>query len=288
MSLIALALAGACAVLWIQNGDPQRSPTQWRNEPAVARFWSSFLNSNRATDIVMGDHSLLLIEEVTGKQTTLNDYVHRSFLSPAQDQVMGQDRSKILGMIAKKNLRSTNEVRLVRQLLMLDPLGKKFNLYGARDFTTDLAGHDNLIIIGNRATNPWQELFDQQLNFSMNTQLGGIDGDFNDRNFVINRSPIAGELQSYASNLDLGFCVLTYMSNPGQDGKVLLIEGSNTEATEAGGTFLLSEDQMSSFQKLMNATSGFPYFQVVLKINQLRDFPITATVVAYRSYPKLN
>jgi hypothetical protein len=145
-----------------------------------------------------------------------------------------------------------------------------------------------LIFIGNRATNPWQELFDQQLNFSMNTELAGIEGDFKDRNFVINRSPNAGEQQSYTSNLDLGFCVLTYRPNPGHDGKVLLIEGSNTEATEAGGEFLLSEDQMSRLQKLMNTASGFPYFQVVLKINQLRDFPIAATIEAYRVYPKLH
>jgi len=287
-ALIALAFAGAYVTLWVQDRDRQRTLTQWRNEPTVAAFWSSFLDSNRATDIVMGDHSLLLIEEVTGKQATLNDYVHRSFLVPAQDQVTEQDRRKILAIIGTKNLRSMNEVTLVRQFLTLDPLGKKVRLYGPREFTADLVGHDNLIFIGNRATNPWQELFDQQLNFSMNTELAGIEGDFKDRNFVINRSPNAGEQQSYTSNLDLGFCVLTYRPNPGHDGKVLLIEGSNTEATEAGGEFLLSEDQMSRLQKLMNTASGFPYFQVVLKINQLRDFPIAATIEAYRVYPKLH
>ena len=175
LSFIALALAVACVILSVQNSNWQRSNTPWRSEPVVAAFWSSFLDSNRATDIVMGDHTLLLIEEVTGEQATLNDYVHRSFQHQGQDQATGQERSKILGIIGKKNLRSANEVRLVQRFLILDPLEKNLHIYGARDFTADLVGHDNVILVGNRVTNPWQELFDQQLNFSLNTQLGGID-----------------------------------------------------------------------------------------------------------------
>jgi hypothetical protein len=68
---------------------------------------------------------------------------------------------------------------------------------------------------------------------------------------------------------------------------VLLIEGTDAEATEAAGDFLLSEDQLSSFKRLLHATK-LPYFQVLLKVSSVRGTPLVATVQAYRAYPNLH
>jgi hypothetical protein len=77
------------------------------------------------------------------------------------------------------------------------------------------------------------------------------------------------------------------MPNPDKNGKVLLIEGTNSQATETAGDFLLSEGQLSNFLKKLQVTE-FPYFEVLLKISQVRGTPITATVEAYRAYPNLH
>jgi hypothetical protein len=68
---------------------------------------------------------------------------------------------------------------------------------------------------------------------------------------------------------------------------VLLIEGTGAEATEAAGDFLLSDDQLSAFKKLLRADK-FPYFDVLLKVSSVPGTPLTATVEAYRSYPNLH
>jgi hypothetical protein len=77
------------------------------------------------------------------------------------------------------------------------------------------------------------------------------------------------------------------MPNQSNSGKVLLIEGSSVEATEAGGDFLLSEEQMSSLLKSWHVTT-FPYFEVLLKTSQVSGTPLTATIEAYRTYPNLH
>jgi hypothetical protein len=64
----------------------------------------------------------------------------------------------------------------------------------------------------------------------------------------------------------------------------LIVEGTGSEATEAASDFLSSEEQMAGLLHRFHAKS-FPPFEVLLKINQLRGTPLSATVEAYRIYP---
>jgi hypothetical protein len=56
------------------------------------------------------------------------------------------------------------------------------------------------------------------------------------------------------------------------------------QATKACGDFLLSEDQLASFQKMLHVTQ-FPYFELLLKTSQVRDTTFSGTMLAYRVYP---
>jgi hypothetical protein len=80
--------------------------------------------------------------------------------------------------------------------------------------------------------------------------------------------------------------VVAYLPNPDHDGKVLLLEGTSSEATEAAGDFLLS-DKFSAFHQMLH-TTGLPYFEVLLKTSQVRGTPLTVTIEAYRTYPALD
>lgn len=67
----------------------------------------------------------------------------------------------------------------------------------------------------------------------------------------------------------------------------MLIEGTDAEASEAAGDFLLSDDQLSSFKKLIHVEK-IPYFEVLLKVSSVPGTPLTASVEAYRAYPALH
>jgi hypothetical protein len=276
--LIVIVLAvGCCAALWVQNRDLSRSLHPWRDTPAIAALWSRFLDTNQNTDIVMEDSGFLLVQNFSKQTFSFNDYLNRTYLNRFQAQAFSPEMLNALNVIAGKTLARSSQVRLVQRILALDPLGKKVHLYNAREYLPSLATQDNLILFGNPTSNPWEELFQSHLNF---TEI-----DSTELSPVTNRAPAAGEQAIYTPmDNTIQYCVVAYLANPAGSGNILLVQGTSSEATEAGGDFLLSEDQLSNFMKKLHATR-LPYFEVLLKISQVTGTPLTTTIEAYRAYP---
>ncbi len=285
--MVVLAIA-SCAVFWVQKRAAQRSLDAlqrsfypWQYEPSVAAFWSDVLNISPNTDIVLADTSYGLLQATTGTRFGLNDYINRSYISQIQAQKMQPEMHDALNRIATWRLASIDEFKLARGILALDPLGQKMHIYSARDFMPDLIKRDNVVLIGGRLTNPWEELFEDRLNFTMKFDSSGSPT-------IINKAPAAGERKSYiGSGPDNGYCLVAYLPNPDHNGVVILLEGTDAVSSEAAGDFLLSEDQLSDFRKMLHVTS-FPYFEVLLNISEVKGTPLTASIEAYRTYPNLH
>lgn len=269
--LLILVLGAACVYFWSQYRSLHQSLFAWQDRPTVSEFWSHILNSDPTTDVVISDAGIGLAEALSRKTFPLNDYLNRSYFSQLQAEDLSSDSHAAIDRILSWNLASPDEFMLARRILALDPTGKNFHLYYARTYVPDLIKHDNLILIGARKTNPWDELFDNRINFI--TEF--------DSPRVINRAPAAGEQAVYFPSDADGYCVVAYLPSSGNNSVVLLIEGTNAEATEAAGDFLLSEDQLSGFKKMLHVSS-LPYFQALLKVSSVRGTPLAATVVAYR------
>jgi len=276
-ALIILLLGGCCLTLWLQNRAMQRSFYAWKYSPAVASFWNEFLSGKRDTDVVMSDAFFKLAQDMTKKPFTLDDYISRSYVHELMSQEKNPDALLVIGKVSAWSSANPNHLKLARRILALDPLGQSTHLYYAREYRPDLIEQDNVILLGSRITNPWAYLFDSRLNFA-------VTPDSNDFTTITNRAPAPGEQKVYTRTDSSGYCVVAYLPNPTSNNKVLLIEGTSVEATEAGGDFLLSEDRLSSFQKTLHVTQ-FPYFEVLLKTSQVKGTPLTATVEAYRTYP---
>lgn len=279
-SLTALLLAvTGCIVLWMQVRTLQRSLYPWKSSPALTTLWSGFLDGNQNTDIVLADASFLLIQNMSKQSFSFNDYLNRSYISQLQTQSFSPDVHSFLNLIAAKNLSTIGEFRVVQRILQLDPMGKNLHLYHAREYTPSLLTQDNVILIGGPVNNPWNELFKSKLNFT-------LDSFSNRLSPVTNHAPMKGEQQTYMPSDSVGYCVVAYLPAPGHNGKALLIQGTSSEATEAGGDFLLSNDQLTNFRRMLHANS-LPYFEVLLRTSQVRGTPIAMTVEAYRTYPNL-
>lgn len=283
-------LAIGCVALWLENRAAQKSIETmdqslrpWRYSPAVAELWSGFLNAYQDTDIVVSDSSFLLIQSMNQQSFSFNDYLSRGYLSQLEAENLSPDKRFAMSLFTSKNLGNSSEFRLAQRIQALEPGSKALRLYNAREYIPALLRQDNVILIGSKISNPWVELFDNRLNFA-------LEPDFNHPQTVVNRAPAAGEKSTYQATdtigYAVGYCALAYLPNTGQNGKVLLIEGTSSEATEACGEFVLSEDQLSKFRRTLHAAK-LPYFEVLLKTAQVRNTPINATIVAYRTYPNL-
>jgi hypothetical protein len=283
-----IVLAIACVALWIQNRSMRQSMSAmqtsfypWHYEPSVSAFWSEVLDARPDTDIVMADSSFSLVQLISKKSFSFQDYLNRSYISQLHTQEdLSPDMRSALDLIAAKNLESSSDFRLARRILGLDPLGQHIHLYYAREYMASLLKQDNVILIGSPIANPWDELFESRLTFTATLNNGAPT-------FITDRAPAAGEQSTYIPTGSVGYCTVAYLPKPDHNGSVLLLEGTGSEATEAAGDFLLSEDQLSNFQKMLHVTK-LPYFEVLLKASQVKGTPLSTTLVAYRTYPNLH
>jgi hypothetical protein len=270
--VLILALAVACVYFWTQYRTLRQSIYAWQYRPSVAALWNGILSTNPSTDVVISDDTIGLTEALSRQTFTLDQYLARSYFGQPKGDSYSPDMHAAINKILSWNLASPDEFMLARRILALDPLNKQLHLYNARNYMPDLIKHDNVILIGARKTNPWDEIFDNRMNFI--TEF--------DSPRVVNRAPAAGEQAVYPQTGSVGYCVIAYLPNPDRNGVVLLIDGTNAEATEAAGDFLLSEDQLSAFKRMLHV-SELPYFQVLLKVSSVRGTPLTTTIEAYRA-----
>jgi hypothetical protein len=282
-ALLIVALAAGCWYLGRENQTLRRSLDNngAQATPAINAFWSEFLGARPNTDIILADTSFALIEDITKRSIPLSEYLSRNYVNTVQTPNLSPDRRADLQMIMQRNNGSLGDFRAAQRLLALDPPGKNFHVYSARDYTPALVKQDNIILIGARKSNPWVDLFASRLTFTAE-----YDTD-RQRDFIQDKAPAAGEQARYEA-MPLpstgGYCVISYLPNPQQSGKVLILAGTDSAATEGAGDFLTSEDQLSRFEKMLHVTT-LPYFELVLKTSNLNGTPIDAQIVAYRTYP---
>lgn len=290
-AVAAIALLAGCSIaLWVQNmalqksiDTTQRSLYGWRYNPTVLGFWSEFLDTAPDTDVVTADASFSLVQVLSRKAFTFNDYLSHSYIPQLQAAGVSPDMHAALNLISTWNLGSKSSFYMAQRILALDPSGKKVHIYYARDYMPSLIRRDNVILLGSPIANPWVQLFAGSLNFTEKFDIHDPAAPIS----IANRTPAAGEKPIYTPSGSDEYCAVAYLPNPEHSGKVLLIVGTDSGATEAVGDFLLSEEQMSNFEKMLHVTK-LPYFEVLLKTSEVRGTPLTATVEAYRTYPNLH
>jgi hypothetical protein len=282
--LFSLSLAVACVTLYVQNRALRKAVYPWDGQPALSAFWGGFLDPHRQTDLVLPDDSASVMEDITHSPLTLRDYMSRDFIQQIQSSNMSADRKEDVHQVLGHNLVTFGAVRAVQSLLAEIPATDPHYLTLARYFTADEIKRDNVILIGGKKAVPWDDLFDDQLNFvtDYDYALG--------QQIVRNRNPKPGEQQVYtvhiASDNLIGYAMIAYLPNPSHTGNVIILAGTDSDATGAAAAFLGSESQM---QNLLNSFGAkqFPYFEVLLKTSRLSGTYFDAEPVASRSHPNL-
>jgi hypothetical protein len=155
------------------------------------------------------------------------------------------------------------------------------DVQGARNIQlADLKTGRNFILLGSPRSNPWTLLFSGQLDFRF---------DFDDDphvlgEFIRNIRPRAGEQATYrptAPGWATGdsFAILAFTSNPGENGQVMLLQGTTGEATKAAGQLATDLPRLSSELRKCGLSSS-QHFELLLRVNAMAGQPLEANVVA--------
>jgi hypothetical protein len=282
-----VALAVLCLALFYQNRTMRRQLYTWEGKPAVAAFWGDFLGTGRQTDLVLPDDSASLIEDLTHSPISLGDYLNHNYMRQIQSSDLSAERKTALDNIFAHNLVTFGGVRAAQEMLSLIPASAPSNLTLSRYYEADSMKHDNIILIGGSKANPWVHLFDHQTNFI-------TDYDYNPHqfhSFVLNTHPRPGEQAVYIppqdANAFFSYAVIAYLPNPSHTGNVIILAGTDSDATSAAAEFITSEDRLNGLRNTFHV-SKFPYFEVLLKTSRLSGTSLNAEMLAYRTYPAGN
>ncbi|HUA99945.1 MAG TPA: hypothetical protein VMA34_16550 [Terracidiphilus sp.] len=254
----------------------------WKSEPALGPFWSGILDSPRQTDVVVADTSVALVEDVLKQRITLNDYLNHGYIQQIQSSDLSPDLKTDLEVIASRSNGSLGDFRVAQKILAFDPDSGRTHLQFAREYRPRAVQADNVILIGSSRSNPWCKLFENRLNFTLdyNPELNEM--------LVENRHPLLGESPTYGAPVDpsssTGFSIIDYIPNDDRSADVLIVAGTTSEATEAAGDFLTSEDSLQRFEDRLRIHT-LPYFELLLKTTKLVGTPLDAEVIAYRTFP---
>jgi hypothetical protein len=287
--LIALMLTSAllalvCIALYRQNRTMRAVLHPWDGQPAVAAFWNGFLDPHRQTDVVLPDDSVSVIEDITGNPITLGDYLSHSYVRQIQTSSMSEDRKADVYQVYNHNLVTFGAVRAAQTVLSEIPANDPHYLTLARNFTADEMKRDDVVLIGGQKAAPWDHLFDGQLNFVTDYDYArGLQ-------IVRNHNPKPGEQATYTVSLGadsfFGYAAIAYLPNPSGSGSVMILAGTDSDATGAAAAFLTSEDHMEALRQKFGA-DRFPYFEALIKTSRLSGTFFNAELVAYRTYPNL-
>jgi hypothetical protein len=274
-------LLAVCFAWWRQGEETNRLLHPWQSQPALASFWPRFLDGKRNTDIVLADTSFALVEDITGQSPTLADYLNHSYLHQIQSPDLSADRQADLKLMVSRQNGSLGDFRVAQRIQALDPISTTLPVEFARDYTAGSIKEHNVILIGSQKSNPWVDLFNDQLNFTIE-----YDPKLN-QSFIRNHNPKPGEQPMYAAPVNpyasSGYSIIAYLPNPSHTADALIVAGTDSQATDAAGEFLTSDRSLGSLLAKLN-TKQIPYFEVLLKTTRLSGTPFNAEIIGYRTY----
>lgn len=283
-ALVCLSLAVACAVLVQQNRAMRKALSPWEGKPAVAAFWTGFLRSDQRFDVVLPDDSASVVEDIASRPNMLGDYLSHNY-DWIESSNMSADRKKDLYQILNHNLVTFGAVRAAQLILNEVPASYPRYMTLSRYYTADEIKRNNVVLVGGKKAVPWDDLFDDELNF-----LTDYD-DVHAHGFVRNRHPKAGEQPIYNPTPVPGslvaYSVIAYLPNPSGTGNAIILAGTDSDATDAAAEFLTSEEQMERLRGLFHS-DRFPYFEALLKTSRLSGTSFNAEILAYRTHPELH
>jgi hypothetical protein len=222
--------------MWLNNVTPASQQISLSNA-----LWSQLFQKERDTFVVPADSGLVIMQGLTRHPVSLGEYASGSYRAETVSATgLSAADVKELGMRRYTSIVDLDLVSHLSRLKQIVP--ERMLIRYARDLRIDDLRSGNAILLGSVDSNPWVELFEQQLNFRF------FYSPKNDTSpVIINQHPLAGEQPIYANDpLHNTFGTITYLPNLDGTGHVLLIGGLNMAGTQAAGAFALNPALMQS------------------------------------------
>lgn len=266
---LALALAAvSAAAIWLlaRNAElARRAGPASSSRPLVERFWGQALGGDAPPQIVLSDGNMTLFQDLLGRRLTLPEYRYGQGLpSKIGPGKFSDEFDRVSGWVMSHHFVAFSEVTAtVRILDAARAAGVRPDVRFARMVTSELFTEGAAVLMGNSRVNPWVSLFDESRAFRFGFDTEGS----RNRAYFTVTAPRENEQARYEGRWSrYGYCVIAYLPNLDRTGNVVIIEGTDTASTGAGGEMLTNEKRMEEVWRLLApAGTDFPYFEILLK-----------------------
>jgi hypothetical protein len=272
----------ACSIwLFLENRRlGQRSSSLLGSRPAVDLLWQQIFGNGQHTYVVLADSNLTLFPDLTKTQLSLAEYQRQEFRSLMEARLADPISRDFAYKLMNREFTSITDANLARRIGVLNAVHEiPTDIILARHANPSLFKSHNAILSGPRRSNPWLELFEDQLNFRSrfeeNPRLAYFE----------NTAPLPNEQKTYVVKWNQqGYCRVAYLPNLGASGSILIISGTDMASSEAGMEFITSEDRVKHLRSMLRVPDKelFPHFEVLLRSQLIIGAAPTFEVIAHR------
>ena len=278
-----LAIGGWCMALllggvWLHGKLAGNDSLQSRSLRALP--WVALFEGGHTPQLIMADSAMGTLRAFQAFPTSLEDYSNRRFLSPPEG--LPEYYLRPWNMIARKGFTSIADARIAAAYAPLAvAAGRVPVIRSARDFSlSDFRHGDNLILLGSNASNPWVELFQDQMDFLLRFEA--------DRpNRVEIRHPHPGDPAALATGVTSGatgeaYATLSLVNGLDGRGRVLIVQGTNMEGTDLAGELAANPESMANALRRCGVDPANPAvrFEILLRLNTTAGSATDSSVLA--------
>jgi hypothetical protein len=279
--ILGLALAMACGTIAYLLVHARASAVAHPAPIGSHPLWGKFFGADQSAMVVCSDAGLTVLQVLSGHSMKLEDYLdtdYRSNLPAASGVTAAALRSMVAGRYT-----SIVNLQIANRLFRLPGThAGQIQIRYARDLRANDLKDSSVILLGSHQTDPWVQLFEPGMNFTML-----IDSN-RETASVLNRSPRGNELSHYDSKgadpLQTVYAVVALRHSLGGSRPVLILEGTSMAGTEAAADFVLEDMRLLPFlNKIRRPDGSIPYFEVLLQSNSLDGNASPSKIIAYRT-----
>jgi hypothetical protein len=224
-----------------------------------------------------------MLQDTLDTDIPLEDYLSVQYPKNVLDRAKTAPLRSALELIASRQYTSLADLNTASALVQVGhrystvpPQIRYARHLNVREFKTG-----NFILLGSRRGIPWVQLFESQMDFSMEE-----DGPTR-RYYFRNKNPRPGEETAWRQKIDAGNIVESYadlavVPNLDGSGSIMLLSGLTMNATEAAGELVTRPEFARTLSSLVPAGSPPHYFEVLLRTRAIAGAPKGVEVVATR------
>lgn len=250
------------------------------------RFWSQIFSPNRECFIVTGDSGFVLLQRLTGRNVSLNEYVNGTLTSVFRELSLTLPSGKVSVDAGTLHFTSTADLNIA---IALDRLamstGAAPKIRNARDMRMVEVKNSNGVFIGGPRANPWIELFEPRSNFQM--KFYAMDSTDHANQSIWNKRPKPGEQQEYLNSPSASpsstYTMVSFLPSIDEEGWALLLQGQNLSGTGAAGDFVTNVNSLAPvLERARKSDGSIGCFEVILETRPVGTDSPKARIIVER------